>query len=78
MTFYGLEYPTRLACDVLDEARICHKTHNYAPIPSLIEELQIMFNRMEAALQKKKAISDAEDYITKLKKQIKKLERETE
>lgn len=42
---------SRLACDVLEELRTCHKTRNYAVVRGLVEELQAMFNRMEAALE---------------------------
>ncbi len=41
----------RTMCGVLDEMRSCHKTHNYAPILGLIEEIQSMGNRMESSMQ---------------------------
>ena len=44
---YGLN---RYVCDVLDEMRTSVKTLNFAMIPSLIEEVQTMANRMEMAL----------------------------
>lgn len=40
----------RTMCAVLDEMRSCHKTHNYAPILGLIEEVQSMGNRMESSI----------------------------
>ena len=44
---YGLN---RYICDVLEEMRTSTKTLNFALIPSLIEEVQTMANRMEMAL----------------------------
>ena len=49
-------YLSRTICDVLEEMRKCNETRNYAPMSSLIEEVQIMGNRMEAKL------SDRRDY----------------
>ena len=43
--------PARVACDVLHELRLCHRTRNYAPVKGLAEELQMMFDRMESALE---------------------------
>ena len=43
----------RTMCDVLEEMRMCHKTHNYAPILGLVEEAQSMANRMEGSLYDK-------------------------
>ncbi|MCP4570359.1 MAG: hypothetical protein GY841_22485 [FCB group bacterium] len=40
----------RLLCYVLEDMRSCCKTHNYAPMAGLIEEVQIMGNKMEAGL----------------------------
>ena len=45
---YGLN---RYVCDVLEEMRTSVKTLNFAMIPSLIEEVQTMANRMEMALE---------------------------
>lgn len=43
-------YLNRTMCDVLEEMRRCHKTHNYAGLLGMVEELQAMANRMESAL----------------------------
>lgn len=43
--------PNRTMCDVLDEMRTCHKTRNYSYLLSLIEEVQVMGNRMEAHIE---------------------------
>ncbi len=42
--------PSRYICSILDEMRKCHETRNFAYLPGLIEEAQMLANRMEAAL----------------------------
>ena len=58
--------PHRYVCDVLDEMRKCHKTHNYSYLPALIEEAQTLVNRMESALGEK---SDLESWHAKAKEE---------
>jgi coenzyme F420-reducing hydrogenase delta subunit len=56
--------------------RKCNETRNYALIKSLIEEAQIMANRMEAGLSD---LSDARysyERVKELKAEIKKLKEE--
>jgi len=67
----------RYACSVLEEMRDCYKTYNFSPILSLIEEMQIMANRMESALGEKKSYfywhdqhKEEEEKLTALKKVI--------
>jgi len=43
---------TRYLCDALEDMRKCHKTRNYAQLKGLIEEAQILGNRMESSLEK--------------------------
>ena len=69
-------YRHRVLCDVLGEMRTCVKTLNFAPMLSLIEEVQSMGNRMEAALGDQKHLVDLQDEIKKLKDQRKGLLRE--
>jgi uncharacterized protein Yka (UPF0111/DUF47 family) len=76
---YGLN---RYVCDVLDEMRTSVKTLNFAMIPSLIEEVQTMANRMEMALSDlkdlkllKEDIVDKKEELEALQAQIKKLEK---
>ena len=76
---YGLN---RYVCDVLQEMRTSVKTLNFAMIPSLIEEVQTMVNRMEMALEDMKDLkglkeeihNKKEEYET-LKDKIKKTEK---
>lgn len=66
--------PNRYLCDVLDEMRTCVKTLNFRPLDSLIEETQILANRMESALGDKRDIKRYHQMIKELKKEIVKLE----
>lgn len=66
--------PNRTLCDALEEMRKCHKSRNYSYLPGLIEEVQTMANRMEAALWDQNDIERYRDEKKKLKKDIKKLE----
>jgi hypothetical protein len=54
--------------------RDCFKTHNYAPIPGLIEEVQVLANKMEAALYDQKDFVAAKREYERLKKKLKKLD----
>lgn len=58
--------PTRYICDVLDEMRQCYKTMNFGCMRGLIEEAQIMANRMEASLREQK---DYNTWVEKTKKE---------
>lgn len=79
---YGLN---RYICDVLEEMRTSVKTLNFAMIPSLIEEVQTMANRMEMALSdmkdlkvlKEEIVDKKEEYET-LKDKIRKIEKKIE
>ena len=47
-------YLNRTLCDVLQEMRVCNRVRNYSILTSLIEEAQIMGNRMESKLYERK------------------------
>jgi hypothetical protein len=68
---YGLN---RYICDVLEEMRTSTKTLNFALIPSLIEEVQTMANRMEMALHDMKDLEQLKMDIVEKKEELKKLE----
>ena len=70
---YGLN---RYMCEVLDEMRTCQKTLNFAVIPSLIEEVQTMANRMEMALSDMKDLETLKDDIHEKKEELKVLQKE--
>ncbi len=62
-------YPNRTICAVLDDIRALDKTKNYSALLSLVEEMQMMANRMEAALWDQKDILQLREEISKLKKE---------
>ena len=70
---YGLN---RYVCEVLEEMRTCTKTLNFAVIPSLIEEVQTMANRMEMALSDMKDLETLKDDIHEKKEELKVLQKE--
>lgn len=64
----SMDYLARTLCDVLHEMRNCHRTRNYSYLMGLIEEAQMMGNRMEAGLHTKKCrIRDLEKELAALK-----------
>lgn len=64
--------PHRYLCTVLEEMRTCHKTRNYSYLLALVEEAQVLGERMEAALGEK---SDLESWHKKAKEEKKEYER---
>lgn len=71
--FYST-FPNRTLCDVLSDMRKCVETLHFGPLPSLIEEAQIMGNRMEAGLYDKGDLEEMHKHKKELKKEIKELE----
>ena len=70
-----IRLPNRTLCQVLDEMRMLDKTRNYAMLLSLVEEVQMMGNRMESALWDQKDINSLQEKITNLKTEIKQLKK---
>lgn len=68
--------PRRYLCSVLDEMRDCIKTLNFSYLLGLIEEAQVLGNRMEAALGSKDEIKRREERIEELRKEKKTLQEE--
>ena len=62
--------PNRTICEVLDEMKAACKTLNFSYLPGLIEEIQSMANRMEAALGDQHDLDWARKEYKKLKKEI--------
>lgn len=67
---------SRTMCEVLDEIRKLDETRNYSPLAGLIEELQSMANRMEAALGTTKDLTKLEAEKSALKKAVKDLQKQ--
>lgn len=76
----GLSYigVNRYLCTVLEEMRECCKKLNFSPMGSLIEEAQILGNRMEAGLETKGDLRNIMEDLSKLKKARKKLKKEVQ
>ena len=68
-------WDNRTLCDIFDEIRTCTKTHNYSYLPGLLEEAQVLANRMEAGLGDIKDIRKISARKRELKAEIRKLER---
>lgn len=68
--------PNRTICSVLDEMRKCGETRNYSYLSSLIEEVQTLVNRMEAALWDQKDFDYKKEEYHKLKKKVKEMKKE--
>ena len=73
MTYDRWSGTNRYVCDVLKEMRKLTETNNYSSLPSLIEEVQICVNRMEAGLEDKGDLRELAEERTKVKKEISKL-----
>lgn len=68
--------PNRTLCDVLKEIRTCYETRSFSSLLGLVEEVQTLANRMEAALWDQGDLEYARDELSELKKEKKKLEQE--
>lgn len=69
-------FPGRTICGVLSEMRDCYKTCNFGAMPGLIEELQILGNRMEAHLDTQKDYFELRDLIRKENETLRQLKNE--
>lgn len=58
------------ACSVLDDMRQCCATMNFGPMPALIEELQMMFNRMERKLDQVKQWEQMEVFLKERRNEL--------
>jgi len=68
--------PNRYICSVFDEIRTAIKTLRIDMIPGLIEEAQVLANRMEASLYDKRDIETYSEGIRDLKAELKELRKE--
>ena len=66
----------RYLCDVFDEMRTADKTKNYSYLVGLIEEAQVLGNRMEAALYEQKQSERLHREIKEKKKELKAVEKD--
>ena len=73
-----MSWPARTVCGVLDDMRKCYKTYNFSAIASLIEECQMLANRMEANLDTKSSYEDRRIELRKVNEEIKEAKKELE
>lgn len=66
----------RYVCDVFEDMRKCAETQNYSMMRGLIEEGQIMANRMESALSDRKDLIELTSEMSKARKAYKALKKE--
>ncbi len=71
-------YANRTVCTVLEEMRKCFDTLNFAPVKGLIEEVQMLANRMESALSEKKDVEELHKERKKLLEEVRALDAEIE
>lgn len=78
MSDYNFDWfgKNRHLCDVLDEMRKCDEVRNYSMLKGLIEEAQVMGNRMESALSDQKDLLTVQSEYDKARRAYKKLEKE--
>ena len=68
-----IDMPNRLVCNVLEEMRNCSKTKNYSYLNGLIEEVQVLVNRMESKLMDQKDLDELNEEIREGKVELKRL-----
>ena len=67
------DMPNRLVCNVLDEMRECSKTRNFSYLDGLIEEAQVLVNRMESKLMDQKELDELNERIRESKSDLARL-----
>jgi len=71
-----MSFPSRTMCEALDEIRKAYETRNFSYLLGLVEEIQTMGNRMEAALYDKSRLGRAKEEYDELKEKLKSKEKE--
>lgn len=71
--YFGIN---RYLCSVLDDMRKCCETLNFSPMKGLVEEAQILGNRMESGLSDKKNLMEVNEEYRKARKKYKTLQKE--
>jgi hypothetical protein len=66
----------RYVCDVIEDMRKCLESLNFSPMKGLIEEMQVMVNRMESAIKDQKDLVKLNDELSSARKAYKQLKLE--
>lgn len=69
-------YVNRTLCNVLEAMRSMDKTKNYSMLLSLVEEGQLLANRMESKLDDRKEVEDWTEVREEMKRDMKQLQKE--
>lgn len=70
--------PMQTMCSVLQDMRKCNEVRNYSPLASLIEEAQMLAERMETALELQKTYFEMRDECREKRKELQDLEKQIE
>lgn len=73
-----MSWPARTICATLEDMRSAVKTLNFYMIPGLIEEVQILANRMEANLDTEQSYEDRRKKLREVNDEIKEKKQELE
>ena len=71
-----MSWPARTICACLEDMRSAFKTYNFSNIASLIEEVQMLANRMEAHIETEHSYNDRRDKLREVQEEIKETEEE--
>lgn len=71
--YYG---SNRYLCAVIEDMRRMYSTYNFSGMLSLIEEVQVLGNRMEGAIDDKSDLESLHDDIKAGKKELKQIRKE--
>lgn len=75
MSFESYYYPNRTLCSVLEGMRKAYETRNFSGLNGLIEEAQILADRMESALGDNKDIRKLSEKRSELRREVRDLEK---
>ena len=71
-----IQYPhSRFFCEVLEDMRSCLKAGDHKSLKSLVEEAQVVGNRMESSLRDRRDIERMTEEVSELRDEIKKLKK---
>lgn len=66
-----MSWPARTICGVLEDMRKCYQTYNFQAIGSLIEECQMLANRMEAVIETEQTYESRREKLRGVNDEIK-------
>lgn len=65
-----MSWPARTICGVLSDMRNAYKTYNFSSILSLIEECQMLANRMEANMDTEMTYEDRRKKLREVREEL--------